>query len=246
MDSFKRRRWEELQENSGKNGAFYFTEFLSPVEISDILSMCKSNEVTLFGGAPDTERKMARFGDPEELGYEVDFPIAILRIEPLQKKFADDLTHRDFLGAILNLGLERSVIGDIVVRDKAAFVFVKESLTSLIIEELSRIKHTSVRVSVMEEVPEDVKPVRKEERLIVSSCRPDLIIAKLYHLSRQEAKDAFGEQRVFLNSRLCTNPSNPIKEGDVMSVRGHGKFVFQSIGNTTKKGNINIILEKYV
>ena len=78
---------------------------------------------TVFGGTEASERAVVRFGDPEAFGYEEDFPIDILAIVPLADKFADDLTHRDFLGALMSLGIERSLLGDIIVTGKKAYLF---------------------------------------------------------------------------------------------------------------------------
>ncbi len=240
------KRLIELCENSQKNGTFNYTDFLSQADVSEVLRLFSKNEVTLFGGAEGTERMMARFGDPVAFGYEIPFPIILLRIRPLQKKFADALTHRDFLGALMNLGIERDVIGDIVVREYTAYVFVEEKIAAHIENELVRVKHTQVRVERPEEIPEDVKPRFEREKLIVASLRIDLIIARLYHISRQAAKDIFIEGKVFLNSRLCTDPSAPVKEEDVLSVRGYGKFVFRHVDHETKKGNMAVTVDKYV
>ena len=240
------KRLKELNENSQKNGTFYFTDFLSQAEVSEVMRLFSKNEVTLFGGAEGTERMMARFGAPEAFGYEIPFPIVLLRIQPLQSKFADALTHRDFLGALMNLGIERDVIGDIVVREHTAYVFVEEKIAAHIENELTRVKHTQVRVERMTETPEDVKPRFASEKLIVSSLRLDLIVAKLYHISRQAAKDIFIDGKVFINSRLCSDPSAPIKEEDVLSVRSYGKFVFRQVDHETKKGNMAITVDKYV
>jgi len=208
--------------------------------------MFSGKELTLFGGAEGTERMMARFGDPEEFGYEIPFPIILLRIQPLQSKFADDMTHRDFLGALMNLGIGRGVIGDIVVREHTAYVFVEEKIAPHIEKELTRVKHTQVWVERMEETPEDVRPRFERENLIVSSLRLDLIAAKLYQMSRQAAKEIFIEGKVFVNSRLCSDPSLPVKEEDTVSVRGYGKFVFRRVEHETKKGNMSITVDKYV
>jgi len=245
MDQFFEKRVTELCENSRKNGTFYFTDFLSEAESSEVMRLFSEKEVTLFGGAEETERKMARFGDPEELGYEIPFPIVLLRIRPLQAKFADALTHRDFLGALMNLGIERDVIGDIVVREHTAYLFVAERMSEMIMQELTRVKHTQVMAERLFEPPEDVKPRFVRESLIVSSLRLDLIASKIYRLSRQVAKDLFTDGKVFLNGRLCTNPASPIKEGDVLSVRGCGKFVFRSIDHETKKGNLAVSIDRY-
>lgn len=103
----------------------------------------------MFGGYETAERQMAAFV-PDAFCYEEDFhvesayPISCIRVAPLQAKFADALTHRDYLGSILNLGLDRSKIGDILLEEDCAYVFCHSSVCGFLIEEISRIKHTSV------------------------------------------------------------------------------------------------------
>lgn len=83
---------------------------------------------------------------PEEIGY----PFRAVRVAPLNRRFSEELTHRDYLGAILNLGIERAKIGDILPMDGDALVFVHDDMTGFIQEQLVRVRHTSVTVS---EVP---------------------------------------------------------------------------------------------
>ncbi len=170
----------------------------------------------------------------------------MLLIKPLQPKYADELTHRVFLGSLMNLGIERYVIGDIIVRDKTAYVFVAERMTEHILGELTRVKHTQVSVERVDEPPEDIKPRFEGVNLIVSSLRLDLIISKVYRLSRQAAKECFSDGKAFLNGKLCTNPAASVKEGDVLSVRGFGKFVFRQVDHETKKGNLAVRVDRYV
>ena len=246
MEQILEKRLTELCENSRKNSAFYFTDFLSQAEVSDVAQRFSPSDVTLFGGAEGTERMIARFGNASELGYEVPFPIALLLVTPLNSKFADELTHRDILGALMNLGIERDIVGDIIIRGKNTYVFVVERMASVIESELCRVKHTTVRVDRITEAPEDIKPRFERSNLIVSSLRLDLIVSKVYHLSRQAAKDLFTDGNIFLNARLCTSPATPVKDGDIMSVRGFGKFIFRSVNHETKKGNLSVSIDRYI
>ena len=126
-----RNRFIELSKKSHGSGVFLFSDFLGLAEQSVLQGVARElggAKYTLYGGAPCAERVMVRFGDPDELFYEIPFPIITLKIEPKSVKFAEKLTHRDFLGALLNLGIERSVLGDIIVRDSSAFVFAKEEI----------------------------------------------------------------------------------------------------------------------
>ena len=240
------RRFEDLFRRSYGTGTWMFTDFLSAGDAALVYRVAGETEVSLFGGAEGCERVMIRFGNAEEFGYEIPFPIRILKVAPLQKKFADELTHRDFLGALMNLGIERDVLGDIVVKTDHAYVFAAEKIADFITENLFRIKHTSVTVTVIQDVPEDVAPTLERVEVIVPSLRLDGIVAKLYHLSRQQAKDLFTGGLVLVNGRLCMNPAGAVKENDILSVRGHGKFAFRRFDHETKKGNRVVVVEKYV
>ena len=195
----------------------------------------------LFGGCDIAERKMIRFGNPDELGYEQDFPITALIINPAAAKFADDLNHRDFLGSLMNLGIKRELLGDIFVKEKAACVFCKDSIAEYIIENLTRIKHTTVKVSYA--TPEDTEtitaPTTSEKVIQVPSLRLDAVIARVYNLSRNDAVTACASGLVFLNGRECTENAKDLKPVDVISVRGHGKFEFSEETGVSKKGKIN-------
>lgn len=240
------KRFSELAEQSYQNSTYYFTDFLSATDAALAYTVVESSEFSQWGGADGCERVILRFGNPEDLGYEIPYPIQILKIEPLIKKFADELNHRDFLGALMNLGIERDTIGDIVVKDKAAYVFVVERIADYIRENLGQVKHTHVKSQVLEEMPEEVKPQLEPVELIVASTRLDTIVAKLYHLSRNQALDLFRKKLVLVNGRIYENNSGNPKDGDVVAVRGYGKFIFRNIQYDTKKGKQAILVERYV
>lgn len=240
------KRLAELAEQSYQNNAYYFTDFLSATDAALVYLAAEDMDFTLWGGAEGCERVMIRFGNPEDFGYEIPFPIRLIKIEPLIKKFSDELTHRDFLGALMNLGIERDTIGDIVVKERTGYVFVVERIGDYIQENLGQIKHTHVKCQVLEEMPEEVKPQLEPVELIVSSIRMDSIISKLYRLSRNQSLDLFRKKLVLVNGRVFENNSGSPKDGDVVAVRGHGKFVFRGVQHDTKKGKQVILVERYV
>ncbi|MCR5785912.1 MAG: hypothetical protein K6G40_09770 [Eubacterium sp.] len=238
------KRFTELRNKS--RDCFIFTEFLSPEESSLVYRAAYENEFTLSGGFDDAERVVIRFGNKDELGYEIPFPIALMQISPLNKKFSDTLSHRDYLGALMNLGIERKMLGDIIIKDNEAYVFVLEHMTTYISENLTRVKHTSIKTELISELPEDVRPKYKEDEEIVPSLRIDAIISKIYNLSRGGAKELFSAGKVFVNSRLCINPDYQALENDVISVRGFGKFTYICKSSETKKGNAVIKILKRI
>ena len=247
-DELLYKRFIELSRKSD-NGYFLFSDFLGLSEQS-VFNEAKlkfgRGRYTVFGGAEGCERVMIRFGDPEELGYEEPFPIKIILVEPKAPKFADKLTHRDFLGAILNLGIERKAIGDIVIIDNSGYVFVKDDMADYVASSLERIKRTDVKASVTDSLP-DTELFKTERRSIqLTSERIDAAISKIYSISRDESLSLFKKRLVFVSGRVCENNSYTPKENDVISVRGYGRFIYRSPVSTSRKGKLNVEVDVYV
>ncbi len=229
--------------------------------------------MTWFGGMEGCERKMLMFSrdgrfetdeeqelprkeryayeEPDEAqsrpqnGAGSVFPICCLIAKPLMAKFADSLCHRDFLGALMNLGINREVLGDIVVKDKEAYIFCNEKMAGYICENFIKVKHTNIRCEIAGECPESAKPVLNEEIHIIASNRCDAIIAKIFNLSRSRSSELFRTKSIFIDGRQCENSSAELKEGAAISVRGYGKFVFDGITEETRKGRIRIRIRRY-
>lgn len=248
-DEILKKRINELAVKCYNNSQFVFTNFLSPSEISLILE--NEQEINFVphefcGGSELCERKILKFGSKEEFGYDEEFPIKCVKVEPLMKKFADNLTHRDFLGAIMNLGIERDVIGDIFIKDNVGYVFCMDKISGFLLDNLDKIKHTNVKCAIECDGAKKLQPVLKEMDLIVSSVRADGIISKLYNLSRKQSIEYFAGRKVFVNGRVTESNSRLLKNGDIVSVRGHGKFVFECIENETRKGRLKICIKLYI
>lgn len=244
-----KKRFIELANKSYNSGIFTFTDFLGLGEqsaLSEIKKEISHVHYTAFGGADGAERIMIRFGSEEELLYDVPFPIVAIKVEPVSQKYADKLTHRDFLGAILNLGIERAMIGDIVIIDNVGYVFAAEDISEYILRELSRIKHTDVRVTVTDNLPEGELYRVAAKRIQASSERVDSIIAKTFNLSREAAQMLFRKRLVFVSGRMIESTSHTPKVGDVISVRGYGRMIYRGYDSLSKKGKLNITVEVYV
>ena len=243
------KRFLELANRSYNSGIYQFTDFLGLAELSvfeEMRSALRGIPYTMFGGAAGAERVMIRFGDEESLGYEQPFPIAIIKAEPVSPKFAEKLTHRDFLGAILNLGIERSTVGDIIVRESTAYFFLKEDISDYIISGLTRARHTDLKVRIADLIPEGELYKTERKRIQASGERIDAVIAKVFSLSRSDSSLLFSKKLVFINGKLCENDSQRPRENDVVSVRGHGRFIYLGYDTTTRKGKLNIDVELYV
>ncbi|MDE6363035.1 MAG: hypothetical protein K2L86_02015, partial [Lachnospiraceae bacterium] len=151
-----RKRFTELADKSYNSSQYFFTGFLSAAELDIYYQMERELSyapVTVFGGTMDCERVMLRFGSEELCGYEAVFPIQCIEILPLIEKFGEELGHRDYLGALMNLGIERSTLGDIVISGKHAFLFCAEKMAPYILETLDKERHTSVRRQIAAQIP---------------------------------------------------------------------------------------------
>lgn len=248
-DELLRKRLSELANKSYNNNQYLFTGFLSMFELDVFYRMERELSfvtVTAFGGTNDCERVMLRFGDEELCGYVEPFPIVCIEIIPLVEKFAQELSHRDYLGALMNLGIERSTLGDIIIDKKRAFLFCNEKMAAYIIENVDKIRHNNVRCEIVQSVPESTIVNLEQKNIQVSAARTDSIISKVYNLSRSESVELFRAKKVFVNGRLNENNSGQLKNGDKVSVRGYGKFKYNGVMNETKKGKLNVSVEIYV
>ena len=242
------KRLIELSKIAYQRDIVTFSDFLNLNELN-ILHTTPKNELhtryVTFGGYDYSERQMVAFL-PDALCYEYEYPISILKISPLQKKFSEKLGHRDYLGSILNLGIERSKIGDILVEDEFAILFVQDSLESFMIEELTRIRHTSVMVERMELQEFSYTPKVEEIKGSVSSVRLDSLLALAFHSSRSKLVAYIEGGKVFVNGKLITSNGYQVKENDIISVRGLGRFRYKETSSQTKKGRCFVTVELYV
>lgn len=245
-DILCKKRLKELA-----NYAFFkkyatYSDFLNLNEQSlfyDLLSELPSVEYSFWGGIEAAERKMLCFSCKEII--KDNFPLSTVRIVPAHTKFAENLSHRDYLGAILNLGIERRKIGDILIVEKMAYIFVEDTLTEYLCSNLTKIRHTNVYCS---KVSDNFSYTQKFQEIsgTVSSVRLDSLIALAFQESRSSMVPLISDGKVFVNGRKITSNSYILKYKDIISVRGKGKFLYKEEQGLTKKGKIKVFLKKYV
>ena len=247
-DTLLEKRIQELANLADRKGCVLFTDFLNLNEqniLHHFLQKFSWVHGETFGGYEGAERVMAAF-IPEVLYSEWEYPVSCIRIEPLNRKFAEQLSHRDILGALMNLGIERSKTGDIAIRETEAYLFCHETLAYLICDELTRIRHTSVKCTICELNDFSWQPKTELIRGSVASVRLDSIIALAFQSSRSSLLALIEEGKVFVNGKLITTNAYGLKENDLVSVRGLGKFRYRSVTGQTKKGRCMVEIEKYV
>ena len=241
-----KKRFMEMADATYYRGYHSFSDFLNLNEQSIFMSMINlMPEVSymLWGGHELAERKILciYMDEPKK----EDFPITVLKISPKHFKFAETLAHRDYLGAVLNLGIDRSKIGDILTVDKEAYLFVDYNIKDYIIAELNKVRHTNVNCIVVEETIA-FNQQYKEIIGTVSSIRLDTLIALAFQSSRSSLLGMISGGKVFINGCLITSNSFRPNEGDIISVRGKGKFIFYAQHQVTKKGKIKVSLRRYM
>ncbi len=239
----------DLSERASRSGIYMFSGFLSLPEQDLFLRNAREFGLTdyrLSGGYEGAERKIAVFGSEDEFGYPPELPISVLEISPLSEKYCEELSHRDILGAMMSLQIDRSLTGDIIVRGKQAYVLSLTKSAEFLCGSLTRIRHTDVTVQITgSDIPE-LRPVLKELSLNIASERLDSIVAGFTGISRSHVERLFHEQRVFLNGRMTDSLSARPKEGDILTVRGFGKAVYCGISGSSKKGRLYVKLNQYV
>ena len=242
-----RKRIQELAETCFRRDVPTNTDFLNLSEqtvFHSISGMLPPVRFVLSGGFESSERKLICFlpSYEEEL---LDPPYDCLKIAPLNRKFAEELSHRDYLGAIMNLGIERSMLGDIVIKEGDAYVFVLKKMSRYIQDSLTTIRHTTVTVSLADDAGELLKPEFETIQGTVSSIRLDSIVALCGRLSRTKASAYIEAEKVYVNGQIVTQVSRAVKDGEVLSIRGIGKFKFDGAGGQSKKGRTVVTLLKY-
>ena len=249
---FLEKRIRELDQQCYDRDIIRYTDFLDIREQSVYLSMQRelSSDSLLYGGHEEADRQMAMFlpsymdRDYPELAAESC--MALLLARPLNERFSDDLTHRDFLGALMNLGIERSKTGDILTDGTKAYIFTTSDMAGFICDELRRVRHTSIYCEKVPLSACDIRPKFEELRVNVASERADAVIAAVYKLSRETASALIEAGNVFMDGRELRKASAELKEGCRLSVRGHGKLRYEGTENVTRKGRLYVNIKRYV
>lgn len=241
-----RKRLAELADKAYTQSVYTYTHFLNEYEQSIYKEMQKELSFTdshLEGGHEYFTRAVAVFGSEDMFGYQGEIPLACARISPVFDKYAENLSHRDYLGAMMHLGIERHQLGDILIDGKEAYVFCFSHIGHLLEEELTRIRHTQVRTEITrwEESGYQQKFLKKEG--FATSTRLDAIVSLAFGLSRKASGQLLKKQKVFVNGKLFLSGDGRLETGDVISVRGYGKFLLEGLGKQSRKGRQLIVLK---
>lgn len=238
---------EDMIRLCDKYSSAVFSDFLDGGEAAQLKSSFRfpyGYNFMFFGGCDDCERQiLGIFPEWEEADAKA-FPISVLKIEGGYNR---KLTHRDYLGTIMSLGIERKKTGDILIEDKCAYVFIYADVAEYVERSISKIGNQGVKTSLV--TLDDFKPPKRQMQLIETVCaslRLDAVVGACANVSRQESAKLISCGGVKLNSRETLETAKSVKVGDLISVRGFGKFILSDTGGETRKGRLHIELSKYI
>lgn len=195
-----------------------------------------------LGGLPEAEYRIIRF-NPQEQDPE-DFPLRVLTVKPLRGNSA--WSHRDVLGAVLGAGIKRDRIGDILLHSWGAQIICLKEAAAILEWQLESISRDKVAVEITE--TDSLVAAEADETLVtvfISGLRVDALIAAVWNLSRGDAQGLVRSEKVKVNYKTVSGASAQISEGDMISVRGYGRFVLKEIQGATRKDRLRALISKY-
>lgn len=219
------------------------TPFLTPAQLAIVEKLCgKQVLYQTFGGYEDAELKRVVFLPYEEELRKEDY-ITVLRAG-FQQKFVK-LNHRDILGALLNSGIKKEQLGDIIVDEDQFYVIASSEISDYIQMHVNKIKRAQVHMQLFQGVIVSKVNIKKEQH-IVTSLRLDCIVSACAHISRKQAQDLIRGGLVKVNHVILEQTSSLCNNNSAISIRGYGRFIFYETLKSTKKDRFVIEIGKYM
>lgn len=244
------RRVEELCRRAVYTGQVCWTDFLSDRQqqlAQAAVNRAGMGECRWEGGYPDAERRVLGIlsGDAPWQAEE-PAPVRCIWLQP--RSAQGKLAHRDCLGAILGLGLDRRSLGDILPGEEGgAAVFCLPPADQLILQQLRQVGRETVEPRLVEEgqLPAAAVRPRRIQTASLASLRLDAALAAMLHCSREDAAQLVRTGKVQANHLEMTSPHAAIYEGDIFTVRGKGRFRLETIGGKSRRDRIFIQYFQY-
>ena len=237
----------DLAEAVMKTAKFRISPFLDPYGQEIAETICANYEgiqLDFDGGYAGAERQRAMLRHRDFAGRPDGFAIACVEAA-WNGQFAR-LTHRDVLGAVMGLGIERELVGDILPASDTARIICDAKIADFIVNNLTMIGAVGVKTALSDLAAIPPREERtKEIRATVASLRLDSIAAAGFGISRSRAADDIAADKVKLNWQSAASASKTIKEGDVLSMRGRGRVEVTEVRGQTKKGRTVVVLNRF-
>lgn len=239
------KRAEDLSARCERSGCVTHTGFLTPAESYRLACWQRQTGTPMvFSGGCDGCERTAAFFLPDYMEAEYFDPSEYIKAICLTAHFGTP-GHRDYMGALLAMGIGREWLGDIWVQDSTAFVFCMPSVLRhlLSIDKVGRCGVSAQKVA-LDAVPAPKREV-KSVSFSVMSPRLDAVTGGMFSLSRTESAKQIAAGNVTVNYEPCVKTDLPVREGDIISLRGAGKGKVTGTGGTSRKGRLFVYAEIY-
>ena len=237
----------DIAELVSKNRKYKVSEFLDPYgyTIAETIAASYDNiEINSSGGYYGAERQRVSFKHKDFLGNE-DFAIKVIKATWNDKYY--HISHRDILGSLIGLGIERNALGDLLVKSDHCKILLDSTIYEYVMQNFIQIGAASISVEECDLSEIEPKEERcKEIRATVASLRLDSVAAAGFSSSRSKIVADIATEKVKLNWQSIKGASQTIKVGDIISMRGRGRVEVEEIRGQTKKGRISIVLKRYI
>ena len=238
---------EDLFKLCDKYASPRFSDFLDGAQLAvirdNVVFPCDF-KVHFFGGFDDAEKQiMGVFPEWSDITL-CDFPITCIKVEG---GFSRKLTHRDYLGTIMSLGITSQKLGDIVVCDDFAYVLLHSDVSEYVRDNLNKIGNQGVKVEIIDDLAE-IQIERKYKTIgaVCAAPRLDAVVGAAANISRAQSAALINAGKVKLNHRETEKVAETVKEGDLLSIRGYGRFLVHSFDGETRKMRLHITLKQYI
>ena len=216
-----------------------------------LVNTIKAEGFVFFGGYDGAERKCIVFlpdyfteNDITDAPSLSEIAYITLSVDKFNEADAN-FSHRDVLGSLMGLGIERHLIGDIITDGGSAVFAVKSKIVPFILENLTKVSRYPVTVKSYEKYEMTPKQDYICDYDTVASMRLDAVISSVFSISRASASDAICGGIVTVNGISVNKPDRAVNEGDKLTLRGKGKAVIDTVGGFSKKGRIRFSYQKY-
>lgn len=233
-------RMLDLLEKAERYRKVLFTPFLNAYELEILKKLPHECFIYEDGGYENAERKRVALSYYEE---EIQIPVVCL-CASYDDKY-NTITHRDVLGALMNMGIEREVIGDILISEGMIYVAIAEEMAQYVICSLSQIKRCTVHFKVSEEII-SVKENISYFETTVSSLRLDVLVSAMTHLSRDKAQSLIHGGRVKVNQVVLEETDFLCHNNSTVSIQRYGRFCVEDTNRVSRKGRHIVRIGKYV
>lgn len=236
--------FNKIQIAEKTNKIIFTNDFLPPAIWNQILVICENYEIRPFtnGIFKDADRRMLSFSKE---GVPTKYPINLLKIRN-KSKFAK-IDHKDYLGAIMSLGIKREKLGDLIIQDSVCYAPVCSDISDYIINNLNKIKNCPCEVTEHDYIQHDLPERKFQEKVIITtSFRLDGLVSAMCNISRNSSVELISSGKILVNYFHCLKKDKVIENNDTLTIRGYGKFKVVEIMGSTQKGRLKVVIKQYI